>query len=182
MSNSPRTREFYRPLVEDLHEAAREWRGSLSRAQLKEVFLITGLLLSVPILVVVVGMYSASLKSDIATSPASVSPQEDLMRALTERGAIFSGNANGSAIWVTLEGEHFLDRDLRALSIIHSLDSVTVIDADVTDAGLRALQLPRLRQLVLINTRVTDEAAAAYPATNGPPTVNVRLVRDFRND
>ena len=178
MPDSPRTREFYRPLVEDLHDAARDWRGSLSRAQLGDVLLLTGLLLAIPILVAFAGLYFSSQKSDIAAAPAPVTPQEGLMRAFTERGAVFSGSADGSAIWVTLEGEQFTDRDVRALSTIPTLDSVTVIDAEITDVGLGELQLPRLRQLVLINTKVTEEFAAAYPATNGPPTVNVRLVRD----
>lgn len=188
MPSPPRTREFYRPLLEDIHEAARDWRNGLSRLRPSEVLIIAVMLLAGPVLVFSLVQYTASLKSDVAFVPREFSPQSGPpnrspavtvetgpVLEFTQRGAVFGpGRAT-----VTLAGGHFTDDDMPELSSIVTLESVTMIDANVTDDGLRDLRLPRLEELVLINTRVTESAAEAYPETNGTPNVRVRLVREF---
>jgi hypothetical protein len=199
MPSPPRTREFYRPLLEDLHEAARNCRNGLSGLGFSETLLIAVILLAGPVLVFSLVQCAASRKPEVpvlpqpvrpavspspapAEIPATVPADESLVSSFVERGATFGPRVYGRVTFVTLHGEQFTDDDMPQLSTLVTLESVTLIDAGITDEGLRALRLPRLRELVLINTRVTEEAAEAYPETNGPPNVRVRLIRDFGED
>jgi hypothetical protein len=176
MANSPRTREFYRPIVEDLHEAARDWRTSLSRLLPLEILMTVVLLMAGLVLLSVLLHYVVSQNPQIQNAPpASATP--DPLTSLTVRGARFGRDAQGNVTQATLAGSQFSDRDMRPLSTIQTLESVTLIDADVTDDGLMSLRLPRLKHLELINTKVTGEAAEAYLRMIGPPTVKVRLIR-----
>lgn len=199
MPSPPRTREFYRPLLEDLHEAAHNWRNGLSRLGFFELLLVAVILLTGPVLVFSLVQYAASRRPEVpvfpqpgnpavspapapATIPARVQADESIVSSFVERGATFGPRVSGRVTTVTLEGEQFTDDDMPQLSTLVTLESVTLIDAGITDDGLRALSLPRLEELVLINTRVTEGAAEAYPGTNGPPNVRVRLTRDFGKD
>ena len=107
MDNLPRTREFYRPLVEDIHEAAREWRGSFLRLRPIEALLVAGVLLAGPVLLFILVQYFASLRSDIEPIPAPVTPQVTLTRSFEQRGARFGRDAQGIITQATLKGEHF---------------------------------------------------------------------------
>lgn len=196
MPSPPRTREFYRPILEDLHEATRQWRESLFRIHVRQLLFVVAMLLGGPLLIVGLYWYSAWLgvarqereiefraapaaATEVDAIPVTVKPESDLVRSLEERGARFGQAAHGLPTTVTLAGEEFTDQDMQALSTIQTLESVTVIDADVTDDGLRALRLPQLRHLRLVNTNVTEAAAAEFPQRVGPANVQIQLIREF---
>lgn len=176
MANSPRTREFYRPILEDLHEAARDWRTSLSRLLPLEIVLTAGVLLAGLILSVGLVGYAVSRTPAVQT-PVRPATTSNGLSSLAARGARFGRDSNGNITQATLSGPKFTDRDLRDLSTIDTLESVTVIDANVTDEGLMALRRLSLKHLELVNTQVTDEAVEAFRQAMGPADVSVRLIR-----
>lgn len=161
MSSHPRTGEYYRPIIEDLHAVVQGWRGTFAfRLQSSLIWFAVIVTAAFALLLGLAWLTAPDAEAVPAVPAPAVNDQ--VIAALEERGAVFS-RAGDHVIHAVLNGEAFSDRDLRHLAKMPFLQSIVIMNADVTDEGLAELvTLQHLRSLVLVNTRVTQDGVERF--------------------
>jgi hypothetical protein len=172
MGCPPRNRLFYRPLLEDVHEAVAVWERNLYYWRRRELALTILLIVGVAAGCVLIVCASARLEKPpyaprYASSPTAVA-------TLESRGAVFGYDPSGRITRVVVHSPGFQDADLVLLRGLPDLQTVLLVGTPVTDAGIRTLHtLPNLRSINLIDTRVTHAGSQALKAAL--PQASVRV-------
>jgi hypothetical protein len=175
MGCPPRNRQFYRPLLADVHHVVSEWEQKLTTWQRREVLMTLFLAGAIAAGFGVVVWLSVRIEEP-PYRPNNTSNLAAIVAVLESHGAIVGYHPSGQVRRVVAQSPRFDDADLVLLSRLPGLQTVLIVESPVTDDGLMKLRtLTQLQSVHLIDTQVTETGRRALQAAL--PQADVRVMR-----